>query len=248
MVDRSTEAQQRIPSQPPSTAGQTLYEAAGLRVNELHGAVHAAEEAVPSAEDPRNQVAQTDTFLAVMSRHLAAVEDVVYPAVRNHLPDGRERAGERVHRAREAERAMRLLEGSMYGDTYAKPFTRAQLLSDLDHFIEEHGRSLRKFCEELDDRLPESDRVQLTESWSAAEQHAPTRPHPYSPHSPTLGRLSHKFWAVADEAMDSMDSRVIPHQQPPPRPERESLWSQWLTGNPQFDESSPAQPPQPEPD
>ena len=56
--------------------------------DQIQDMMTAAKEGSPVFGDPRRLFALTDTFLATLSRHLAAVEDVVYPELRNRVPDG----------------------------------------------------------------------------------------------------------------------------------------------------------------
>ncbi|HEY8113854.1 MAG TPA: hypothetical protein VII16_13500, partial [Actinomycetes bacterium] len=47
---------------------------------------------------------------------------------------------------------------------------------------------------------------------------APTRPHPYTPHSRRLGRAMHRIFSAVDRAMDVMDSRITPQRPVAPQP------------------------------
>src|SRR4029453_8168658 len=57
----------------------------------INDAFQAATAVEPRQNEPRRQLIAADGFLAVLSRHVTAVEDTLYPAVRQ-LPDGRETA------------------------------------------------------------------------------------------------------------------------------------------------------------
>lgn len=183
-----------------------------------------------------------EAFLAALSRHISVVEDVLYPAVRRLLPDGRSAATAQVHAAREIERSMRLLEGSFAGDRYAVAAPRVELWTELVALFEAHIQDEERLTTTLDSELGEPERAALAKQLAARHEVAPTRPHPHSPHSRLAGRLTHRLWSLADRAMDAMDNRQIVPRAATPRPVRNSRWTQYLLGRAQFEE------PQPQPD
>ncbi|MCI0688167.1 MAG: hemerythrin domain-containing protein [Sporichthyaceae bacterium] len=204
----------------------------------LRGMLRAAMAATSDPADPRRPQALCDTFLATLSRHLAAVEDVLYPALHAVQPHGRAAAISQVHAAREMERQMRQLEGSFYGDHFAVSTPHAQLWAETAAMFESHVRDEERLTTRLDSELPEPQRRALVDAFLSQFDAAPTRPHPYSPHSRRAGRLSHKLWSWADRAMDVMDNRRIPHKPPVPHPSRNSRWTQYVLGRARFEPSA----------
>ena len=184
-----------------------------------------------------------EAFLAALSRHISAVEDVLYPAVRRLAPDGRSATLAHLHAAREIERSMRQLEGSFAGDRYAVVTPRTELWSRLVTLFESHVQDEERLASRLDADLAEPERSALATQLVARHEVAPTRPHPNSPHSMRAGRLTHRLWSLADRAMDAMDNRLTASRAAVPRPIKNSRWTQYLLGRPQFEE--PEQRPDP---
>ena len=198
---------------------------------QIRDAMTAATEGSPVFADPRRLFALTDTFLATLSRHLAAVEDVIYPEVRKHIENGKAIAAHQIHRARQMELLMRMIEGTFYGDAYAIAVPRVVLWEDMAAQLDEHVAAEQELVSRLEQILDDSEQEALAAAFAKAVERAPTRPHPYSPHSAVLGRLSHRLWALADRAMDTMDGRIIPTQPPKVHGSPDSLLTQYLLGH-----------------
>lgn len=196
----------------------------------------AARSARSSQEDPRRPFAKCDTFLATLSRHLAAVEDVVFPEARRRLPEGPRLVAQHVRLSRALERTMRALEGSFYGDAYYPADVRDLLWDRMNQLLRLHDATERDLIHALGRQLDPRDERKLGQRFTSAVQSAPTRPHPYSPHSTWLSPAQHRLWAIADRAMDSMDNRIIPNVRKPIQADPDSLLSQYLTGSPRFAE------------
>lgn len=184
--------------------------------------------------EPRRVFALTDTFLATLSRHLAAVEDVIYPMVRRRIDGGRQLTKEQVHLSRRMERRMRMIEGALNGDSYARDVAWSDQWTDMARMLEAHEAAEHRLVDRLTEILDEQEQAALAQSFRAAVKKAPTRPHPYSPHSPLLSGATHRLWSLADRAMDEMDGRIIPHEPPKPHPANPSL-SAYVLGMPMFE-------------
>ena len=202
--------------------------------DELRQLFSHARDAAPTQTDPRGPLAACDTFLATLSRHIAAVEDVVYPAARRRLPSGPRQVAQHVRLARGLEVTMRALEASFYGDSYAPSGSRTVLWRRMDRLLALHVDAEVALLEALVPELEPAEQHALAERFEKAVVHGPTRPHPHSPHSSWLSPVQHRFWAVADRAMDVMDSRVIPVRPRRPRGRPGSLLTQYLSGTPTF--------------
>jgi hypothetical protein len=224
---------------PHDPAGATSAESAQSTLSAAIVGPHDQIQAMMSAamqdsqifSDPRRQFALTDTFLATLSRHLAAVEDAVYPEVRKRIPDGKTLAAQQIHLARQMELIMRMIEGSFYGDAYAIAVPRVVLWEEMAAQLDDHVVAEREIIGRMDEILDGEQQEALRESFVKAVERAPTRPHPYSPHSAVLGRLSHRLWAMADRAMDTMDGRIIPTQPHKVHGSPDSLLTQYLLGH-----------------
>jgi hypothetical protein len=193
-----------------------------------------AEEArtvVPEADEPRIRYRLTDTFSTVLSRHLAAIDDVLLPEAKRATPDGHQRIREYVHDARQLEATLHRLKGRLYGDGTAN-IDWDSLWSELEAELAEHATHEDQLVHELSASLTDQEAQHLIDRLMDAEEHAPTRPHPYTPHTGILGRLAHRFWRIADGFWDQAEGRLIPHREekPPARPD--SLMHRYFTGAP----------------
>lgn len=200
----------------------------------LTAMLDAASGTPAEAGQPARGCERVDTFLAMTSRHLNAVEAVLLPAVRR-LPDGAHLVHDHVDSCRALERSLALAKARQYGEAYAIhdswgaiwPDVRARLDANLDREQEMVGR--------LEQVLPDDELDQLGEDLHGAELHAPTRPHPHVPHTGFAGRVSRRVLGVVDGFWDTAEGRVLP---PPPRPRRTrpGLLGQYLLADPRFDE------------
>jgi hypothetical protein len=173
---------------------------------------------------------ETDWFYAIAAQHLAAAEDVLLPHVRR-LSNGEELVTTYVGNAKELERSLRFLKGRQYGDSRAQDLTPDEVWESINRLLSEHEQLetaySQRLCEELDDEHVNA----LTEELLEAEEVAPTRAHPYSPHTGLPGRLAHRMWRVADTAWDSAEGRVVPTKYHV-HPKRDSALSHYLYGTP----------------
>lgn len=92
----------------------------------------AAIESLAEGGDRWRQLVAVDAFLGMESRHIAAVEDVLYPAIRRRLPDGRAKARAHAREARALERMMRRVFAAMYGEVHEVYARKDELMADID--------------------------------------------------------------------------------------------------------------------
>ncbi|HEX2177101.1 MAG TPA: hypothetical protein VHG70_14440 [Nocardioidaceae bacterium] len=190
----------------------------------------------PSSAEPRRLRELTDTFMAITSRHLAAVDDTLLPRARATLTDGHEVVAEYVAQARRLEQALHAMKASMYGDANVRHLHGDELWGEAGTLLEEHEKREVVLVDRLATSLPADELPGLAERLRRSEEHAPTRPHAYTPHTGLLGRLGHRAWAVADRFWDSAEGRVIPVRPRPLHPRRNSLLTRYLLGAPRFDD------------
>jgi hypothetical protein len=176
---------------------------------------------------------QTDWFYAIAAQHLAAAEDVLLPKVR-HLPDGRRLVSKYVGNARQLERSLRFLKARQYGDSRVQHLKAGDVWQVIDRLLDEHERLETEYSRMLGEELDDDGVNTLTSKLLTAEEIAPTRAHPYSPHTGTAGRLAHRMWRLADVAWDSAEGRVVPTKYHA-HPKRDSALSHYLRGTPMPD-------------
>jgi hypothetical protein len=179
---------------------------------------------------------QTDWFYAIAAQHLAAAEDVLLPHVRR-LPDGRELVAAYVGNAKQLERSLRFLKARQYGDSRVLHLHLEYVWQVIDRLLAEHEHLEAEYSRMIGEELDSEDVSALTEKLLTAEEVAPTRAHPFSPHTGTAGRLAHRMWRLADLAWDSAEGRVVPTKYHV-NPKRDSALSHYLRGTP-IDEEMP---------
>ncbi|MEU0091670.1 hypothetical protein [Kribbella sp. NPDC006257] len=195
----------------------------------------AAPAQAPGAGQPDRRH-QTDWFYAIAAQHLAAAEDVLLPHVRR-LPEGRERVAKYVGNAKQLERSLRFLKARQYGDSRVLHLHPEDVWQVIDRLLAEHEHLEAEYSRMIGEELDTEHVSALTEELLSAEEVAPTRAHPYSPHTGTAGRLAHRMWRVADTAWDSAEGRVVPTKYHV-HPKRDSALSHYLRGTPIPDETS----------
>jgi hypothetical protein len=217
-------------------AGETLRSAALGPHSRLEEQLSAAGHAHPSGDEPRRARELADTFMATTSRHLAAVDDTLLPVAGSSLNGGHDMVSAYVAQSRELEQALHRVKAWMYGDANARHLDGDALWAEVGRLLAEHESREAVLVDGLATALSDEDLTGLAERLRRSEEHAPTRPHPFTPHTGVLGRLVHRAWSVYDSFWDSAEGRVVPHRDRPPHPRRDSLVTRYLLGAPRFDE------------
>ncbi|HWJ81835.1 MAG TPA: hypothetical protein VNS55_06330 [Nocardioides sp.] len=169
-----------------------------------------AESSVPTRDRPRDMFPATDTFLASTSRHIGAVNAVLVPEVRHHLPDGAEAAAELVRLSKRLEDAMFQTKSKLYGSTYAIRRPWASIWADVHERFDDLLRLEEELAARLVTETDEELRAGITERIYRAELTAPTRPHPHLPHQGLRGRIARRVALGVDRFWDQAEGRMIP--------------------------------------
>ena len=122
---------------------------------------------------------KTDTIIAEFVRHAVAEEMYVYPAMRDHVPDG---AKEVEHDTQEHKE----LEGGDAGDARFDELVRT-MTEQLRHHV--HDEESEQFPR-LRAAVPQEELVGLREKVDTAKKIAPTRPHPSAPNAELFHKLA----------------------------------------------------------
>lgn len=202
------------------------------------------DEATHYSLDPgraREQYARTDGFLAATCRHLAAVEEVLLPEARRRLPDGPERVKAYLHQVRHLEVETARVKARLYGEVHASQVPWTELWEHVRRELERHNEHELALAEDLSQVVDHEECDRLAERVYRAEVKAPTRAHPYIPHSGPVGHAARKLWAMADRFWDTAEGRVVPQ---PVRPrskahDHDSLVGQYLFGGALLDADAP---------
>jgi hypothetical protein len=189
----------------------------------------------------RESYCRTDAFMAAASRHLGAAEEAIVPVACRRLEDGPQVTKEYLAAARRLEASIARLRGRLYGELHAAHLPWADVWTDLRGCLAQHNDAERRMVDRLSTCLEHSEADDLAARVYRAELKAPTRAHPYLPHTGRLGVAARRIWAVADRFWDMAQNRSVP---PPIRPkpkdrEHESLMSQFITAVPTFDPEAP---------
>jgi hypothetical protein len=192
-----------------------------------------AMEHVPG--EPRKGYEHVDTFLAVASKHLNAVDAVILPAARRALSDGGELQHDYLRAARELELAMAHTKAREYGSVYDAGRSWSEVWSDVGGAVAAHRRAEFQLVERLASHLTDTEQEELAEELHQAERRAPSRPHPYIPHTGVPGKVARRVMYAVDSFWDAAEGRMIP--EPPRRPHpRPGLLTQYILADPRFDE------------
>jgi hypothetical protein len=214
-------------------------------IKRAHGTVRTSIALIP-ASDIGSQVRVMDGYdtedaydaeVATLSGHLAAVEAVLYPVARKRLDGGRAEVAAQQRLSRRIERLMRLIEGHFYGEVHAIDMRVEPLQRQLAQLVEASRRSELDLARRLDATLTAAQRRVVAEDFAAAMKHAPTRPHPYTPHTRGLAGFAFQVCSLWDRALDVMDNRNVPSQTPPRRLKPPTLWGRYVLA-PSFEEST----------
>lgn len=140
-----------------------------------------------------------DMITVALSRHESVEEEHFWPAVRQALPDGDDRAETALGQEKEGKDVLTAL-GKLDGDD--DEFD--QLVEQLTLDARTHVAYEERVFLELKEHLPQEDREALGERIRKAREHAPTRPHPHAPqHSPGV-----QVAGMAGAAMDAVRDTV----------------------------------------
>ncbi len=159
---------------------------------------------IRTTTDPERQRDLADTLIAEIVRHSIGEEMHVYPAMRDHLPDGKEAADHDAEEHKEIERTMKAIEGADAGD--AEFLSLVQQLEDLlRHHIEDEERDQ---FPQLRAHLSNDDLVKLGGKLETAKKLAPTRPHPAAPNAALFHKLAGPGVGLVDRLRDKLTGRT----------------------------------------
>jgi hypothetical protein len=183
---------------------------------------------------PRKGFERTDQFLAAASKHLNAVDAVLLPAARRELPDGGRQVHEYVRGVRHLEVALAQTKAREYGEAHAIWRPWPEVWADVETQLDAQARREQALASGLEHRLSDEDSDRLVEEMSAAEVTAPSRPHPYSPHTGVAGSVARRVLGVVDRFWDTAEGRMVPERRRPAK-DTSGLLTQYLLGDPHLD-------------
>ena len=168
-----------------------------------HAEVTALIADIWATNDAASRRDLADTVISELVRHSVAEEMYVYPAIREHLPDGDSAVDHDIEEHKQLERLMKDLEG-LDGDD--PQFTT--LLRKLETILADHVRD-----EETDQfpqlraRVPRQELVSIAGRVEAAKKIVPTRPHPSAPNNEVFHKLVGPGVGLVDRLRDKLSGR-----------------------------------------
>lgn len=155
-------------------------------------------------QDPDRKRDLADTLIREIVRHSVAEEMYVYPAMREHLPDGDEAVDHDTEEHKQIERTMKSLEGA--------PATEPrfdELVRELEDLLSHH------VSDEENDQFPKlraniskEELVKLAGKVETAKKIAPTRPHPAAPNTALFHKLAGPGVGLVDRLRDKLSGRT----------------------------------------
>ncbi len=155
------------------------------------------------AENPEHKRDLADTVISEIVRHAVAEEMYVYPAMREHLPNGDEAAEHDIEEHKQIERTMKNLEGVAAGDPRFE-----ELVRELEDLLAHHisGEETEQFPQ-LRANIPREELVKLASQVETAKKVAPTRPHPAAPNAALFHKLVGPGVGLVDRLRDKLAGR-----------------------------------------
>lgn len=145
----------------------------------------------------------TDQLIAELVRHSVAEEMYVYPAIRDHLPDGDAAVEHDIEEHKELEALMKKLEGADAATTDFEDALRNLQRVLVDHVQDEETGQFPQ----MRANIPAAKLVELKEKVEKAKELAPTRPHPAAPNAELFHKLVGPGVGLVDRLRDKLTGR-----------------------------------------
>jgi hemerythrin superfamily protein len=168
-----------------------------------HREVTSLLDSIGTTTDPTQKRDLADTVITELVRHAVAEEMYVYPAMRDHLPDGEQVAKHDAEEHNELERTMKELESVETSDPRFDDLVE-QLRSQLRHHVEDEESEQ---FPRLRQAIPREKLVELREKVDTAKKVAPTRPHPNAPNAELFHKLVGPGVGLIDRVRDKLTGR-----------------------------------------
>jgi hemerythrin superfamily protein len=139
------------------------------------------------------------TVVRELSVHAAVEEQILYPAMREALPDGDSLVQEALEEHQEAKEVLSELDGMDPGDP-GFPTKVDSLIADVRHHVEEEENEL---LPKLESALTQARLDEMGRQLESAKESAPTRPHPHAPSTPPGNVVGGAVAGVVDRARDA---------------------------------------------
>jgi hemerythrin superfamily protein len=160
-------------------------------------------EQIPTA-DPEQRRDMADQLIAELMRHAVAEEMYVYPAMREHLPDGDAAVQHDVEEHQQLEESMKGLESVDAADPRF-----LEVLGQLEAVLRDHVQDEESDqFPQLRELVPHPQLVEMAGKVQTAKKVAPTRPHPGAPHSEMFHKMVGPGVGMVDRLRDKLTGRA----------------------------------------
>lgn len=153
--------------------------------------------------EPDQQRERADSLISELVRHSVAEEMYVYPAMRDHLPDGDAAVEHDTQEHKQLEALMKRLEGADAATAEFLEIVREISTTLRDHIEDEEQEQFPK----LRLHVPEATLVELKGKVEIAKKIAPTRPHPMAPNAELFHKLVGPGVGLVDRLRDRLTGR-----------------------------------------
>jgi len=144
-----------------------------------------------------------DQMISELVRHAVAEEMYVYPAMKQHLPDGEAAVEHDVAEHKELEQTMKELEAVDASDPQFDALLTQLETILTDHVADEEDEQFPR----LRASIPREELVQLGQKVQTAKKLAPTRPHPAAPNAELFHKLVGPGVGMVDRLRDRLTGR-----------------------------------------
>ena len=197
--------------------------------------LEAARAMEAPAERPRDGYERIDAFLATTSKHLHAVDAVLLPRARKRVAGGSDLVHGYLRSAKELEIVLAHVKAHEYGSVYETSYAWPEVWSDVDTALADHQRHETELGVQLTAALDDQELDRLAQRLHDAELAAPSRPHPYTPHTGMLGLVARKVMHAVDGFWDAVEGRMVPEPAREPKKPPGRI-AQYVLADPRFDE------------
>jgi hemerythrin superfamily protein len=157
---------------------------------------------IPAA-DPAQRRDMAETVIAELMRHSVAEEMYVYPAMKEHLPDGESRVQHDTEEHQQLVEVMKQLEDLDSADPrFLETLGRLEMVLR-DHVTDEETDQFPL----LRAQLSREQLVEIGAKVETAKKAAPTRPHPSAPHSALFHKTLGPGVGLVDRLRDKLTGR-----------------------------------------
>ncbi len=160
---------------------------------------------IVATTDPAARRDLTDSLIGELVRHSVAEEMHVYPAIRDHVPNGDAAVDDDTREHKELETLMKQLESA---DEASPEFLEAlgRMRGVFEHHIsDEEGQQFPQ----LRAHIPAKTLVELKGKVETAKKLAPTRPHPASPNAELFHKTVGPGVGLVDRLRDKLTGRSV---------------------------------------